>query len=749
MPPKKLPTAIIKIIISLVAIAYPIAIFVCLQNHVSVRAMSLILLGAILVAFTKHRNKIFIIAGLALILLLLYSNELIFLKLYPCLMNIGLGTLFLSSLQKKPLAQMIVERRGCKIDERGKKYAKHVTIAWTIFLYINAVVSFGTVFLSDKLWAIYNGLISYCLIGTMLGIEYLTRRIVMQRNCNKDIFSTDENAIAFYDGDKTISFGQYKRDIAQYANSFCGIDAKTVVLYITDDVYLFCVCFMALAQSGREVILPAVLNGGTITNLGKITKTIITNTSENIDGFDKIVPTPADNDNWNFHDIDDSIVYFFTSGSTGTPKCIRKKLNMLLAEVRMHAKMQHGLLKHKPVLVASIVPYHMYGMLWRLLFPIVGGIAMDTDIVFTPEELQEKQNKYKSIVFITTPSFLDGITRYNNQYKFQDNCIGIFSSGSMLPQKTSASALDMFGVSPFEVFGSTETGGVAYRQQINGTNWTVFNPVVVHSDGDENLTIKSEFSFESPYTMSDHIQMIDATHFVLMGRTDRIVKIAEERISLPEIEARLEENPNIHRAYAAKILHNNRDVIGVMVELNDIGTDAVLRDGRTAFVANIKKYLAEFIPVVGLPRRIRIVNKIPTNPQGKFVKDEINAAFESNIVEPIMQNVNKIDSMLDADVTFLSNSDYFKGHFPEYPILPGVIQLNFVFSFIKKFFHTNVKSYTVSKLKFSSIIAPDKTVHLHIERTGENEFEFSYANGDRIYSSGKITVGGNTCLNRS
>ena len=432
-------------------------------------------------------------------------------------------------------------------------------------------------------------------------------------------------------------------------------------------------------------------------------------------------------------------MYFFTSGSTGTPKRIKKQFKMLAAEVAFHAENQKHLIEQNPVVIASVAPYHMYGLLWRLLFTLANGITSDLDIIFTPEELQHKQSVYDKVLFATTPSFLDSITRYQNQYVFKNNCIGIYSSGSLLQTKTSQNAYQMFGVSPFEIFGSTETGGVAGRQQKNGQEWTIFNPVKVTLTDNSELSIESDFSCSNPYLMSDIVQKTSDNTFLLKGRGDRMIKIAEERVSLPEIEERLCEYKYIEKSYASALTSQDRNILCIAITLNDSGKQEIIKNGRHQFIKELKQYLLNYFPNVVLPRKIRIINTIPVNTQGKYIKSDIISMFESNVAEPIMQNITKTDSEITADLTFLKDSSYFNGHFPEHPILPGVIHMHFVLLFIKQYFNVSANDYHIMKLKFSNLILPDTPVHFELKRNGENEFTFNYC-GDKKYSNGKIVI---------
>ena len=58
-----------------------------------------------------------------------------------------------------------------------------MTIAWTVFLVSNAGVSAATgVWGTLDQWTLWNGLISYLLMGALFGGEYAVRRIVLRRD---------------------------------------------------------------------------------------------------------------------------------------------------------------------------------------------------------------------------------------------------------------------------------------------------------------------------------------------------------------------------------------------------------------------------------------------------------------------------------------------------------------------------------------------------------------------------------------
>ena len=180
MPP--ITYKILKAIGFIFAFLYPFCIFLLLKSGVSLRFISLLLLIAVLSSFLKSKQKTFLFVGLTLILCLLFTNNDLFLRLYPVCMNGLICLSFWMSLREKPLITLFAEKMGHKPTQKMLVYTKKATIAWGVFMGINTIASVFTLFMPLWIWTLYNGLISYILIGIMFGAEYLIRRRYMNES---------------------------------------------------------------------------------------------------------------------------------------------------------------------------------------------------------------------------------------------------------------------------------------------------------------------------------------------------------------------------------------------------------------------------------------------------------------------------------------------------------------------------------------------------------------------------------------
>lgn len=103
--------------------------------------------------------------------------------LYPLLVNLAFFIFFTISLYHPPtVIERIARRQRSDFPERAVIYTRKVTQAWCIFFVLNGSLSLMSIFHSEKWWMLYNGFISYILIGLMLAGEYLIRMRVMKPN---------------------------------------------------------------------------------------------------------------------------------------------------------------------------------------------------------------------------------------------------------------------------------------------------------------------------------------------------------------------------------------------------------------------------------------------------------------------------------------------------------------------------------------------------------------------------------------
>lgn len=101
--------------------------------------------------------------------------------------------------------------------------------------------------------------------------------------------------------------------------------------------------------------------------------------------------------------------------------------------------------------------------------------------------------------------------------------------------------------------------------------------------------------------------------------------------------------------------------------------------------------------------------------------------------------LEKSDTRVLLSLTIPENLYYFQGHFPEAAILPGVVQLDWVMTYLREHFGVDTtKLHSVDALKFQHIVRPNYQVELSIELFKTNKYAFNFCSEHGQHASGKV-----------
>jgi uncharacterized membrane protein len=170
----------------LVLLLYPLAVWVGLM-HWGTALLAPLLVGVfslrLLMLRGKLRQQMWLGKALALvgILLALASwalKQSHWLLYYPVLVNAILLLLFAYSLFAPPtVVERLARITEPQLDAAGIAYTRRVTQAWCGFFIVNGAIALTTCLSGDiTLWTLYNGGISYLLMGALMGIEWIVRK---------------------------------------------------------------------------------------------------------------------------------------------------------------------------------------------------------------------------------------------------------------------------------------------------------------------------------------------------------------------------------------------------------------------------------------------------------------------------------------------------------------------------------------------------------------------------------------------
>jgi acyl-coenzyme A synthetase/AMP-(fatty) acid ligase len=208
--------------------------------------------------------------------------------------------------------------------------------------------------------------------------------------------------------------------------------------------------------------------------------------------------------------------------------------------------------------------------------------------------------------------------------------VAIFSSGGPLDRADALSWRRQVPSGVAEVYGSTESGGIAWRRQGEApasSFWTPLADAGVTLALDGALVVKSFRAGPAPLRMEDGAALNPDGTFRLLGRLDRTIKLEEKRISLPELEAALEAHPLVARA-AVVLLEGARPALGAVIKL--AGPAGV----RKEQVEALRAHLARRFEPVALPRRWRFPAELPYDARGKLTPGALAALFAPEGTRP-------------------------------------------------------------------------------------------------------------------
>ncbi|MCT4704279.1 hypothetical protein MUA02_20725 [Enterobacteriaceae bacterium H20N1] len=122
--------------------------------------------------------------GVVLTLASFLLREAQLLLWYPLVVNIVMFVLFGASLfSRMPLIERLARLREGELSPAGIRYTRRVTQVWCGFFIVNGSISLWTCLHGDiHLWTLWNGLLSYMLMGMLFAGEWLVRLRVKQHH---------------------------------------------------------------------------------------------------------------------------------------------------------------------------------------------------------------------------------------------------------------------------------------------------------------------------------------------------------------------------------------------------------------------------------------------------------------------------------------------------------------------------------------------------------------------------------------
>lgn len=408
---------------------------------------------------------------------------------------------------------------------------------------------------------------------------------------------------------------------------FSGEEQETVCLCVNDRAVMAAALLAALTRP-VTLVIPYSFSETVLARVHQahgFSKAIARSRTSLPRGVENIFPDHTDTGR---HRLDASFVRnpdsvfvkLFTGGSTNTPRTWSKTVRNLFSEAIYQARKLNVSAGDR--FAATVPAHHIYGLLFSVLTPLVASASVIDGEPAYPREIQNTISTGRADILVSIPIHYKMMAGMDFK---KESLRCALSSAARLEEKDSRAFYKQTGLGITEIFGSTETGGIASRlctdQQPHFTPFDCIDWKIV----DGLLTIRSDFiSPELPvdeegfFVTSDRAEPVDSEGFKLRGRADRIVKVGGRRVDLDEIRSTVTGMPEVKDA-------------AVISAPNGTGRENEIRvlAAAEATAGEIRNYLQHRLPGYAVPRRIRVVERIPVSATGKYESEEIKRLLEN------------------------------------------------------------------------------------------------------------------------
>ena len=418
------------------------------------------------------------------------------------------------------------------------------------------------------------------------------------------------------------------RSLAASLRYWLGNCQDRPVCLATEDKALLAAALLARLAGGPPLLLPYALSDQALLALHQATgccRVVAGKARDLPRPLELIVPASALSGVMHLEqtvfDEEALLLSLYTGGSTGTPQIWPKTVRNIFGEAFLLARLFD--VAPRDCVLATIVPYHIYGLLYAVCLPLLTGARVLAATPSFPEEILQVAFAHRATIFISVPAHYKAL----HGKGVLSPCLRLaFSSAGMLDPEDNAAFSRQNPAGIVEVYGSTETGGIALRNRSQGEEGMTPYPTMDWQIKNERLLLRSPFL--SPgvqrdsggyFLAGDRVAPCGAAQFVLQGRADAIIKVGGKRVDLDEVRLLITSMPGISDC--------------LVLALADSGSRehriVALVETATVPIENIRAMLAVRLEPYALPRAIKTIAQLPMKANGKPDRAAILQLFAS------------------------------------------------------------------------------------------------------------------------
>jgi len=306
----------------------------------------------------------------------------------------------------------------------------------------------------------------------------------------------------------------------------------------------------------------------------------------------------------------------FTSGSTGEPVPYRKTWGSLARVAAAEIEILHLRARSGMALVGTVPPQHVFGLEATVLMVMQGGLALHARRPFYPADIRaELAALPRPRGLVTAPVHLRVLLAEPDDLPPADF---LLCATAPLSRQLAAQAEARFGAPLYEIYGCTESGGIASRRTIETGEWRAMRDVALRTDG-KGTWVKGGH-VETEVLLADVIELRGRAKFLLHGRTADLVNIAGKRTSLAHLNYHLNSIEGVCDG-AFVVPEQEGDAVTRLAAY-------VVAPGLTG--ETLINALRQRIDAAFLPRPLHFVEALPRNETGKLPRQALDE-FETEL----------------------------------------------------------------------------------------------------------------------
>ena len=387
------------------------------------------------------------------------------------------------------------------------------------------------------------------------------------------------------------------------------------VCLATDNKAIIAAALLASLGGGPGLLLPYAFSAKALAKMQQVTgfNTAISDVRRDFpEGVHVICPQPSGATQIPVTGLpspSSELLKIFTGGSTGAPQVWAKTRANIFSEAFFLAN-RYGVTK-EDCIMATIPAYHIYGLLFSVVLPLVSSATVVDQAPAFPNEIAQLAKENEITILISVPAHYRvlGEATLNRSLRLA------FSSAGMLDAVDNEAFCRRNKIGVVEVYGSTETGGIATRNREWGDDFFTPFPTIDWKIVEGRLAVCSPYI--SPdlavdekgfFTAGDWVEAIGPNEFTLKGRADTVTKVGGKRVDLDEIRLLIKNESGVVDCIVVALPESGgrENQIGALIQGNEADTEM------------IRKSLGKVLENYAMPRRIKTVDLIPVKKNGKY-----------------------------------------------------------------------------------------------------------------------------------